>query len=108
LLRPEDFAATMKRGRKSRDEYFSVFALPNTLAHSRIGLAVSRRASPKAVTRNRIKRQIREAFRRDRGNLGRFDIVVVAQTAAATAAGPTLQESLAQHWRRMLKRCEPS
>jgi ribonuclease P protein component len=40
----------------------SVFALPNSLGHPRLGLAVPRRVGT-APKRNRIKRLLREAFR---------------------------------------------
>ncbi len=39
-----------------------VYTLPNELGHPRLGLSVPRRAGG-AVVRNRIKRQLREAFR---------------------------------------------
>jgi ribonuclease P protein component len=54
---------------------------------SRLGVTVSRRVG-NAVVRNRVKRRIREWFRRDGGALvaGR-DVVVIARAAAAEISG---------------------
>ncbi len=50
---------------------------PNRLGRTRLGIAVSRKFG-KSVQRNRIKRLVREVFRRNRGLFPDFtDIVVV-------------------------------
>jgi ribonuclease P protein component len=58
----------------------TVFALPNSLPHPRLGLAIGRSVGG-AVQRNRVKRLLREAFRLSqhelpRGNDCSFDFVV--------------------------------
>ena len=56
-----------------------VFARPNELAYSRMGLSVPRRAGT-AVARNRIKRLLREAFRLTQHELpGGYDIIVTVR-----------------------------
>lgn len=52
------YAAKIKKTRGP----ITLFALPNTLPHPRLGLAVSTRVGT-AVIRNRWKRLVREAFR---------------------------------------------
>lgn len=55
----------------------AVLALPNDLEHHRLGMTVSRRVG-NAVTRHRIKRRLREAFRlHQRAWPGRYDLVVI-------------------------------
>jgi ribonuclease P protein component len=108
LLAPRDFAAVMKHGLRSRDEYFSIAARPNGLGHARLGLAISRRAAAAAVTRNRLKRQVRESFRHMRNGLASVDLVVMAQPAAAHAPGEQLRASLNRHWERITKQCRES
>ena len=54
-----------------------IVAAPNGLPYSRLGLSVSKRVG-KAVTRNRIKRRIRELFRTQKKSLPQgFDIIVI-------------------------------
>ena len=57
----------------------------------RLGLAVSRKVDPRAVGRNRVKRVLREHFRRLRAQLAPADYVVVARHAAAAASAAELQ-----------------
>ena len=62
----------------------------------RLGLAVSRKVDKRAVGRNRIKRQLRENFRRLRPQLKAGDYVVVARAPAAAASAAQLRESFAR------------
>ena len=62
-------------------------------SNSRLGVAVSRKVDPNAVGRNRIKRVLRDAFRRARGELGNGAFVIVARPAAARADNAALREA---------------
>jgi ribonuclease P protein component len=79
LSRARDFQATYKQGLRKQRGPLLVFARPNGLGHARLGLSVSRRVG-NAVTRNAIKRRVREAFRllmADRP--GDHDLIVVVR-----------------------------
>ncbi len=98
----------MKRGSRTRDELFSVFAIANSLPRGRLGLAVSKKVSLRAVDRNRIKRHVRESFRAHQEALVGLDVVVMANPAAKQSAPPALRDSLNQHWERTIRQCRKS
>jgi ribonuclease P protein component len=99
LLRPEQFTAVMKRGRRRRDDLFTLYYLDNGLNHARLGLAVSRKTAARAVDRNRIRRQVRESFRHHQAQFAELDIVVMAQPRAVRSDNPQLRAALADHWK---------
>jgi len=69
-------AAVLKGGRSTRTARLSFYRLPNSLAYPRLALVVPKRFASRAVTRNRIRRLIREAFRLEQPRLGGSDCVV--------------------------------
>jgi ribonuclease P protein component len=74
----------------------------NELPHARLGLAISRRAAPRAVDRNRIRRLARESFRQL--ELAAVDYVVMARNDAVQAENTTLRTSLDRHFTRLSDR----
>ena len=67
---------------------------------ARLGLAVSKKNCRRAVGRNRLKRIIRESFRRHKEMLEGLDIVVLNQAATHRADNKKLFDSLHRHWSR--------
>jgi ribonuclease P protein component len=71
-----DVAAVLKSGTLTRSARLSVYRRPNDLDCPRLALIVPKRLAPLAVTRNRIRRIVREAFRLQQRALGPEDCVV--------------------------------
>lgn len=77
-----EYLAIQNRGRRVSGGQLMLFARAGV---GRIGITVSRKVGG-AVVRNRVKRWIRDCFRRRRGEFpGDLDLVVVARPAAATS-----------------------
>jgi len=69
-------AAALKGGKVVRAARFHLYRLVNPLDYPRLALVVPKRLVPRAVTRNRIRRLAREAFRLQGDRLGALDCVV--------------------------------
>ena len=74
----------------------------NDFGHARLGLAISKRVSKRAVERNRIKRLLRESFRRVRHRLPAVDLMVMAREQAAGVPGPELLGDIDALWKKLL------
>ncbi len=85
------YQAVYADGRRASCECFTVFGRPSPTGRSRLGLTVTRKAG-NAVQRNRIKRRVREIFRRVRSTLALPMDLVVHGRAAVLARSPSLLE----------------
>lgn len=85
-----DYARVFERARRTSDPLLVLHRVAGD-SPARLGLAVSRKVSPHAVVRNRIKRALREQFRLLRTQLQPGDCVVVARSGAATATSAQLR-----------------
>jgi ribonuclease P protein component len=96
LRRSWEFRRASRIGERKATRHFVVLVAPSAGAGEtrRLGLTVSRRVG-NAVTRNRVKRGIREWFRRERERLPvGADIVVIAREPAADLSGGELGRAL--------------
>jgi ribonuclease P protein component len=76
LHQAEEFSSVIRFRCSASSEFIQVFAKPNNLAHSRLGLIVARKIERLAVNRNRVKRLLREVFRARHQDLAGLDLVV--------------------------------
>ncbi|MEO7062476.1 MAG: ribonuclease P protein component [Dokdonella sp.] len=101
LLKANDFARLRGISKRVSTRHFSAEVATNGLDGPRLGLAISKRVSKKAVRRNRIKRIAREHFRRIRIDLPAVDILLIARTSADLEDNATLRAELATLYKRI-------
>ena len=79
LTKRRDFELVLKEGVTLSSDYLVIYARPNELKFNRLGLSVSKKIG-NAVTRNRIKRLLREALMKTLFGLPyHYDFVIVAK-----------------------------
>jgi len=93
LTKRAQYVLVYDKGRSWVDRLVVVKALPNGGDLPRYGLSVSRRVG-NAVTRNRVKRLLREVLRATALKPG-WDIVFIARPAAAAASYDDIRRSAA-------------
>jgi len=96
LLRSEEFDAVFKnRDFAVNSHCFLLLARRNTAGCNRLGMVIAKKNLPLAVDRNRVKRCIREVFRREKV-VTNLDLVVLARNGALTES--KLHEHFARLW----------
>lgn len=76
LLKPEAFANALKGRRVASGSLLMLHVGAVAEGQARLGLVIGKRHAPHAVTRNAIKRVVRESFRHHRGELPAADYAV--------------------------------
>lgn len=105
LLSSKDFSRVYSLRRRVVNDLFSINLAPNDLGHPRLGLSIGGKAVGKSVDRNRVKRQVRESFRKAALDLPAMDFVVGARNGARTAHNAALREGLEGLWTKIRKQC---
>lgn len=101
LRRAADFAALRNARGRWQAKHFLLRWIESPETVARLGLAVSRKVSKRAVQRNRIKRIVRESFREQRDGLPPFDVLVIARSSAVAADRPALRADLQCAWQKL-------
>ena len=100
LLKRFEYLRVQRNGRKQETWSLVILIYPRRDKRCRLGVAVSKKVG-KSVFRNRIKRVIREVFRRNRRLFpSSSDIVIIPKRGQKTFTYRALQEELAIFTRR--------
>ena len=109
LRRRADYLRCYRTGRRRHGSLALVYFIPNQLGHPRIGITASRKVG-NSVVRHRIKRRIKEVYRRwqDRGKLPALDLVIHLKPEAGKSDFPGLRSELLRLLGALRERREPA
>ena len=105
LISSSDFQQVFKNNSlrvSNRD--LLVLAMLNGKQNSRLGLVIGKKNVPSAVGRNRVKRAVRETFRKNTFKIP-LDIVVLARQGVGVLSSEQLNLLLNRSWCRLRDRC---
>ena len=85
IRKSREFSKVYRRGKGKANPLLVLYVLKNSRDYNRIGRSVSKKVG-KSVTRNRVKRLIKEVYRKhsETKDTG-YDLVFIARTQAARA-----------------------
>lgn len=105
LLTARDYAAVFKNPPfRVSDRHMLLLARPNGLGYSRLGCVVAKKNVRRAVGRNRIKRVVRDTFRRQQQFLMPMDIVFIAHKGLDLLVPQAQTQCLQNNWQRLARR----
>jgi ribonuclease P protein component len=91
IRKRKDFLFLYKKGKRYRGKYFNLIYLSNDFSFSRMAVIVSKKVG-NAVKRNKIKRQMRTLFRRNKSLLkAPLDIIIIAKKEILESSWLTLK-----------------
>jgi ribonuclease P protein component len=108
LVTKAEFKSLFDESTKTSQRYLLALYKPNQQASSRLGIIVGKRVANLAVTRNRIKRIIRESFRAVQNQLNGLDIVVIARQQCGSLDKVQLREGIEKLWQKLIIQYQPS
>jgi len=106
LTRAVEFKQVFEKNKRVSDDCFTLLVGRPQGDACRIGFAIAKKQVKRAVDRNRLKRLIRESFRRNQNELPNTDLVVMVRHNILQLTRQQILERLNKHWRKVIKQCE--
>ena len=100
-----DFNVAMKQGARLSIGCFLCFYIKNTHDYPRLGMMIAKKHCKLAVTRNRIKRLIRERFRHNQMQYAGMDVVILLRASSDKISEEEQSECLEKLFSQLVARC---
>jgi ribonuclease P protein component len=104
LRKHAQYCRVQSKGRRIGGKFLLVIFAPSSFLDVRFGLTVSKHVG-NAVTRNRVKRRLRDILRHQKSTLSRssLDVVWIAKAEAASASYHALKQEVISLMQRILR-----
>jgi ribonuclease P protein component len=89
---------------KISDQHLLILAIPNEYDQSRLGVIIAKKNVRLAVSRNKVKRLVRESFRHQAQFPVSVDLVMLARNGIDDLVGTDLHRLLEYQWQRLRKK----
>lgn len=99
LLTSDNFNNVFQDPIKAGSKNVTVLAKANNLSFPRLGLIVPKKALKRAVWRNRIKRLVRENFRRSRNSIPAIDLIVIVRSGIKQMDNKSIDSQITRLWK---------
>lgn len=96
LLNKSDYENVFNQAKRVVNSDFIALYRSNGVGHARLGLAISKKIIAKAHDRNRVKRMLRETFRRQQ--LPAVDIIILAKKGVVDVQNSLIISRLIKLW----------
>ncbi len=104
LLTPGHFKNVFDKPSRYGSSHFTILITPNSDSNNRLGMAIAKKRVKLAVQRNRMKRIVRESFRKNQHNLPAVDIVVMVKSGIDQLDNAIINQQLEKIWRKIIQR----
>ncbi|MDO4287632.1 MAG: ribonuclease P protein component [Eubacterium sp.] len=95
LKKQKDFQQLYQKGKVFGNRNLVIYYLKNGKDTNRLGIVVSKKISNRAVVRNKIRRQIKEAYRQNASGFSQgYDLILIAKASCKEAPYQVIEKSL--------------
>ena len=111
LLTKAEFKSVFDQSRKVSQKHLLVLFKASPQAKNRLGVIVGKRVAKKAVTRNTIKRIMRESFRLNQAMFSGLDLIIIARAQCDKLEKVELRRGIDKLWEKLrddLKKYSPT
>jgi ribonuclease P protein component len=90
---------------KSINDHFVLLARTTQKEKGRLGFIITKKVFKRAVDRNRVRRHMREEFRKNQEKFVGIDIVAITRKGQKLKASEEVLEKIGKLWKVLRKRC---